>query len=330
MTGYLQRLLNRSQPASAPTASPGVDASLARPAMPSRSSIAAADQRLHDPALASLIGMTPPGQPSDPDLPAPEARFDAAAHRDFAGPQPVRERDAIAPANRQARRPEERPLPTPAAREATPSDGPVAPSSTSAETSETARSTAPAADSDEIQPAPAPVEHPLRRLDIDYPQPPAEAPLQPTSPPPPTPGPQPLPETARPTVPEFRPVKERGPDSRNLPVPELDQPSASADSPPHPAERQQASISAETPHTAEPPPLPAPPPPPSPEPETIIIEKTEPAPQVVRTERPAPEAKPPEPVERPRPRPKTAAAASLIGPLPQRMRVRTLFGVRRR
>ncbi len=328
MTGYLQRLLNRSQPASAPTASPGGDTSFAKPAMPSRSPIAAADQRLHDPALASLIGMTPPGQPSDPDLPAPEASFEAAAHRDSSGPRAVTEHDAIAPANWQARRSEERPSPTP--REAATSDGPVAPSPTSADTSETAQPTAPAADSDEMQPAPAPVEHPLRRLDIDYPQPTAEAPMQPTSPPLPTPRPLPLPDTARRPVPEFRPVKERGSDTQNLPAPELAQPLASADSPPHPAERHQASIAAETQHTADPPPLPAPPPPPAPEPETIIIERTEPAPQVVRTEQSVPEAKQPEPVERPRPQPKTAAAASLIGPLPQRMRVRTLFGVRRR
>lgn len=328
MTGYLQRLLDRSQPAPAPSGAPGGDAPLARPAMPSRSPIAAADQRLHDPALAGLIGMTPPAQGDEAHPLGPEPGFGMSDPLERPSRrQGTADQHPTVPAERHGRRGTEAPPPDPTFRRSEVLDSATSTQPFRVESDETRPPDEPAAESAETQPPPVPVEHPLRRLDVDFTLPPAE----PTPQPPPSPAsaPDPSQQTAKPAAPELRLVERSAPETRQVPLSEQARSPASTDTPPHPIEQQQAPITAETPHTAEPPPLPAPPPP-SPDPETIIIEKTEPAPQVVRTEQPAPEAKPPEPVERPRPRPKTAAAASLIGPLPQRMRVRTLFGVRRR
>jgi hypothetical protein len=83
-----------------------------------------------------------------------------------------------------------------------------------------------------------------------------------------------------------------------------------------------------TPPLAEPPPLPPPPAPP--EPETVVVQVEKPQQTNAKTTREEAVPNPPESAAPTRTGPKTAAQASLIGPLPQRIRTRTLFGVRRR
>ncbi len=329
MTGYLQRLLDRNAPAPAAPGAAGGDAPVARPAMPSRSPIAAADQRLNDPNLAALIAAAPPPRTGETGLfgPEPEASDYAPGHptakttgyteRSIRRAGRIRDRreseTPSAPASQFGRAEPPSPSEPPSHTPQPPASQPID------ELSEPV--TPPPA-------APLPAEHPLRRLDVDIIRPPAEAPTP--SDRTPSTSPETAAEPERPSAPDLRLVEDPDgglPDvSAPRPTPPglIEQADAAAPEP------EQQSTGEADPQTVEPPPLPVPPPPPRPEPETIVIEKTEPARQAAPAEQAKQEAAPPAPVERPRPGPKTAAAASLIGPLPQRMRVRTLFGVRRR
>ncbi|MCW3476056.1 hypothetical protein OL599_15865, partial [Rhodovastum sp. RN2-1] len=94
MSSYLQRLLDRA--GLAPAAAPAL-----RPALPSRSPIAEADQRLNDPDLAAALLA----------VPTPATAFDEATPEDFGAPEAPRAAPTARPRRTVARPEAEAPAP---------------------------------------------------------------------------------------------------------------------------------------------------------------------------------------------------------------------------
>lgn len=333
MSGYLQRLLDRTAASpSGPPGGSGLATPRIRPVMASQSPVAAADQRLNDPSWAALIGTPMPhGEPGTPDGGSEETA------------------SAFSPAPQPMSRPDQ--SPHTAATRTQASDGIK---SDSTPELPIARPFGPAGErepvntSQDVQPAPdGPAPPSVDRSDAPWsvmPEEPTTArerpdpqfePREPGRVPPAAP-PDPLP--AAETAPEPIAMPMVGRDHRSTPVgpmasetdtagplPGDSRATSEAPEPPLPAKAPA------TPLKAEPTPPPEPPEPPPPQPETIIVQAPAPAPvERVTAERRESERPSPETAQPARPRPRTAAEASLIGALPQRRRVRSLFGVRRR
>ncbi len=328
MSGYLQRLLDRTAPAISPAAT--ADTSRARPAFASQSPIAAADQRLNDPSLAALIGAAPPADSGEAGLFGGEAAG-VPDRRSETPARPRKETPRDTADNRRDTKTQGGAFQVPSvtrpalgeggAKQAF-SDDPVRP--------DTTPPTAAPHDRDQHG-APPPA-----AADATSEHPAATEPSGDIARPSDEPQLAKVPTPVRPDrlVPPVLRIVERQP----MPAPEVTptepvEPARSPDAedpsePPVGAPLPEAR--SEAPQTVEPPPLPTPPAPPPVEPATVIVQMPPPAPPPLQVEQRQPESAPPEPAQPPRPRPRTAAEASVIGALPLRRRVRSLFGVTRR
>ena len=323
MSGYLQRLFDRSA-APAPRQSGGTGrlAPHARPSMVSQSPVAAADQRLNDPSLAALIGATPQAGDQGPVEPVGEfvpPRPVARDRRNTARDHLVRR---IGPVARQPSDPPDGLQP-----DQPTSPPPMPEGDREPETAEMPAHPVPVnpAVADDQGPS-SPIEDMSALTASVEPSIPQPEPIRPAPPADPIPARAEPEATAESIVERDAPPIEPPPgepatvvEFRETPVPAAPEPDA-----------EQPDPAAEAPQRAEPPPKPEPPAPPPPEPETIIVRMHAPAPAPRPAEHREPESAPPETIQPPRPRPRTAAEASVIGALPHRRRVRTLFGVRRR
>lgn len=322
MSGYLQRLLDRAPPSAAPAAT-GLISTPASvlPAGPSLSPVALADQRLNDPSLLDQLGLPP----------VAETGFGESTEQAANAPT------AISAPTRTHTHPPAPHTPEPALQ--------VTPEPAAPQPAEPPRSTI----ESEARPAPRRIRQDPSEIDAfdllppETKSPPAQAqevaeptPVDAVFSPPVSAARTEVPESPADAISRAQPERAEPGPAQHAHAPQIEA------EPPRPQTMPAADTKAQAPTATQPADAQIieiePPPQRQPAPLPPALETHAPAPEHAKETKPekAPKREPepsprePEKSASPRSAPRTAAAASIIGPLSQRPRALTLFGLRRR